>query len=132
MAAVLLDTHALPWWLTDDARLGAAASEKIATSQTFVSAASLWEIATKHRLGRLPEEDVLLRDAGRTLRREGFEPLSISHRHALLAGALDTPHPDPFDRMLIAQAMLDGLVLASSEERFDAIEHEGGPARRVW
>lgn len=97
-----------------------------------VSAASLWEIATKHRLGKLGEADVLLADARGIVSRERFEPLAITLPHALLAGRLETSHRDPFDRMLMAQALLDDLVLVSNEKPFDDVRHEGRSVRRLW
>ena len=132
--SLLLDTHALLWWLTDDARLPSPARAAIAepARRVLVSAASLWEIATKHRLGKLGEADAFLRDAVGVIARESFEPLPVTLPHALLAGTLDTPHRDPFDRMLVAQALLDDLVLVSNEALFDTIAHEGRTARRLW
>jgi len=132
--SLLLDTHALLWWLTDDPRLSNLAREAIAdeTRIVLVSAASLWEIATKNRLGKLGVADALLIDPIGIIAREGFESLSISLPHALFAGRLETDHRDPFDRMLIAQSILDGLILISNEELFDQIAHEGVAARRLW
>jgi len=131
---LLLDTHALLWWLTDDPKLSNPAREAIAdgTRAVLVSAASLWEIATKNRLGKLGTADALLIDPIGIIAREGFEALSISLPHALLAGSLETDHRDPFDRMLIAQSILDGLILVSNEKLFDRIAHEGVGARRLW
>lgn len=132
--SLLLDTHALLWWLTDDPKLSVPARESIAdeTCVVLVSAASLWEIATKNRLGKLGEADALLIDPIGIIAREGFESLSIALPHALLAGNLETDHRDPFDRMLIAQSILDGLILVSNEKPFDQIMHEGVAARRLW
>jgi len=132
--ALLLDTHALLWWLTDDPKLPDPAREAIAdeTRSVLVSAASLWEIATKNRLGKLGEADALLIDPIGIIAREGFEALPISLPHALLAGTLDTDHRDPFDRMLIAQSILDGLILISNEKLFDQIGHAGVAPRRLW
>lgn len=122
MAAVrlLLDTHALLWWLFDDPKLSAAARAAIADphSEVYVSAASAWEIATKHRLGRLPEAgDVALR-LPHYLRRARFAVLNIALEHAIAAGALPGPHKDPFDRMLIAQARIDALAVATTDRVF--------------
>ncbi len=126
---LLLDTHALLWWLADDPQLGAAARGAIAikANVVWVSAASAWEIATKVRLGKLPGGEDLAADFGRTIAMEGFEPLPISVDHALRAGLLPGPHKDPFDRMLIAQAQAENLVLVSHETVFD-----GYGLRRLW
>lgn len=92
-----------------------------------MSAASAWEIATKHRLGKLPSAAALVADIGGAIAAQGFAELPISLAHAERAGALPGPHRDPFDRMLIAQAMLDDLVLVSNDTAFDAYG-----ARRLW
>jgi PIN domain nuclease of toxin-antitoxin system len=133
-APLLLDTHALLWWLDDDPRLSAPAREAIADGarRVLVSAASLWEIATKNRLGKLGEADAFLADPATVLRGEGFEPLAITWPHALLAGRLDTPHRDPFDRMLAAQSLLDGLVLVSRDPAMDAMGDGGRGVARLW
>ena len=125
----MLDTHALLWWLIDSPRLSRAARRSISDQdrRVLVSAASAWEIATKFRLGKLPEARVLMDDFETILRRERFEGLPIAIGHARVAGALPGPHRDPFDRMLIAQAQVENLVLVSNEQVFD---HYG--AERIW
>ena len=85
----------------------------------FVSAASAWEITTKFRLGKLPSVAGIVADLSGAIGGQGFLPLSVTLRHGQAAGALPGPHQDPFDRMLIAQAMLDNLVLVSNETLFD-------------
>lgn len=117
---ILLDTHALLWWLFDDPALTAAARTAIAAAENaiLVSAASGWEIATKHRIGKLPEAGDVPVDLPRYLRKARFTVLPITLDHALAAGALPGPHRDPFDRMLIAQARLDDLVVISSDPVF--------------
>jgi PIN domain nuclease of toxin-antitoxin system len=117
---LLLDTHTLLWWLFDDAELSAAVRSTIVDPQNeiLVSAASAWEIATKHRLGRLPEAgDVPVR-LPHYLHRARFAVLNISLEHAMAAGALPGPHKDPFDRMLVAQARLEGLAVATTDRVF--------------
>ena len=119
---VLLDAHALLWWLADSPRLGAQAREAIAAAdnEVLVSAASLWEISIKRALGRLEGID----DLAEWLVAEEFAELPIRWSHAMRAGALPRLHDDPFDRMLIAQAQEDGLVLVSSEAaiaRYDVV-----------
>jgi PIN domain nuclease of toxin-antitoxin system len=119
---LLLDTHALIWWLAGDARLVARACDAIDTNreQVFVSAASAWEIATKVRLGKLPGAAFIADDIGRFIFEQGFQPLAVTVEHGQRAGALPGPIKDPFDRMLIAQAILDGLQFVSIEQTFDA------------
>jgi PIN domain nuclease of toxin-antitoxin system len=119
---LLLDTHVLIWWLAGDSRLAARARDTIdgQRPQVFVSAASAWEIATKVRLGKLPGAAFIADDIGRFVSEQGFQPLAVSIEHGQRAGALPGPIKDPFDRMLIAQAMLDGLHLVSIERGFDA------------
>lgn len=119
---VLLDTHALIWWLAGDVRLVGRARDAIDRNraQVFVSAASAWEIATKVRLGKLRGAAFIAGDIGGFIAKEGFQPLAVSVEHGQRAGALPGPIKDPFDRMLIAQAMLDGLHLVSIEQAFDA------------
>lgn len=119
---LLLDTHALVWWLAGDEALSATARAAIAdqNNRVFVSAASLWEITTKHRLGKLPGIAEIASDLTGAIVDQGFIDLPISLRHGQLAGALPGPHRDPFDRMLIAQTILDNLVLVSIERPFDA------------
>ena len=103
---VLLDTHAFLWWLVDSARLSRVAYRAIADegNDILVSAASAWEITTKHRLGRLPEGATAALDVAASIANQGFEGLAISVADAERAGRLPGPHRDPFDRMLIAQA----------------------------
>ena len=119
---LLLDTHALIWWLAGDDRLAARARDTIDLhrTQVFVSAASAWEIATKVRLGKLPGAAFIAGDIRSFISYEGFRSLAVTVEHGQRAGALPGPVKDPFDRMLIAQAMLDGLQLVSMEQGFDA------------
>jgi PIN domain nuclease of toxin-antitoxin system len=125
----LLDTHALLWWLSDDPALGKAARKFIAETRNTVviSAASAWEIATKVRVEKLPTGADLAADFVGYLEREGFELMAISAEHAIRAGLLAGSHKDPFDRMLIAQAQAEGLLIVSNELVFD----EYG-VRRIW
>jgi len=120
--SLLLDTHALLWWLFDDARLPQTARALIAepTNRIVVSSASIWEIATKHRIGKLGGVEPLLNDVQEWLRRAGFEALSISILHAQMAGGWQVDHRDPFDRMLAAQSKLEDMPLVSSDAAFAA------------
>ena len=126
---LLLDTHALLWWLAGDASLSAPARRAIADEENdvFVSAASAWEVATKHRLGKLPGAGPLAVDFAREVRRQGFSPLPITLEHGQVAGALAGEHRDPFDRMLVAQAREEKMALVSNEVVFDALG-----VTRVW
>ena len=119
---LLLDTHALLWWLAGDEALSPAAKEAIADEDNgvFVSAASAWEISAKHRLGKLPGASGMVADIQGAIADQGFIELPIGVKHGQVAGALPGPHRDPFDRMLLAQAMMDNLVLVSNEQPFDA------------
>jgi PIN domain nuclease of toxin-antitoxin system len=125
---VLLDTHALVWWVEGREKLSAAARERIEDSDNavFVSAASAWELAIKMRLGKFKSRELAER-LDEHIVEEGFEALSISIEHALRAGAFDSPHKDPFDRMLIAQAQVEDLSVISKDTAFDSFA-----VRRIW
>jgi PIN domain nuclease of toxin-antitoxin system len=114
--SLLLDTHILLWWLSDDPLLPTAAREAIASpeSEVLVSAATAWEIAIKQAAGRLEAPADLLE----AVEANDFEMLPITAAHALGAGALPPHHSDPFDRMLIAQARAERLTLISVDNRF--------------
>jgi PIN domain nuclease of toxin-antitoxin system len=111
---LLLDTHALLWWLTDDRRLGKNARDVIAdpASVVHVSAATCWEVAIKASLGRLTLGRT---DLDAEIPANGFVELPITVRHALRAGGLPRHHEDPFDRMLVAQALLEELVFLTRD-----------------
>ncbi|MEM7693508.1 MAG: type II toxin-antitoxin system VapC family toxin [Pseudomonadota bacterium] len=126
---LLLDTHALIWWALDLPRLGRAAYAAIddATNTVSVSAATAFEIATKHRIGKLPQAAALLADLPGYLMSQDFGVLPVTLDHALQAGALPGPHRDPFDRLLMAQALSDDLTVATQDPVF---AHYG--VRVVW
>ena len=126
---LLLDTHALLWWLAGDLRLPMAARAAIDApgADVLVSAVSLFEIATKHRLGKLPLEPAVAADLAGTVVDHGFAHLPLDPRGAELAGRLPGPHRDPFDRLLVAQAITADLALVSDEAGFDACG-----VRRLW
>jgi PIN domain nuclease of toxin-antitoxin system len=119
---LLLDTHALIWWLAADNALSSPARSAIAdpANDVFVSAASAWEIATKHRIGKLPGAALLAADIAGFVAAQGFNELPVSIRHGQIAGNLPRIHKDPFDRMLIAQAVTDDMTLVSNEALFGA------------
>ena len=126
---LLLDTHAFFWWLSGSSRLSLPARQAIADedNEVMVSAASVWEIATKHRIGKLPDAEALALDIPGAIAGQNFEELPITVEHAVRAGSLPVPHRDPFDRMLIAQALSGNLVLVSIESLFDSYG-----VRRLW
>ena len=127
---LLLDTHAFLWWVLADPKLSRRARTAIdddTENDVVVSAASAWEITTKYRIGKLPDARVVAADVSGAVAAEGFNEIAISVRHAQRAGDLVGHHQDPFDRMLIAQAMLEGLTLVSNERTFDAYG-----VRRLW
>jgi len=125
---LLLDTHALLWWATDSSALPAKVRKALSIDDTevIVSAVTAWEIATKVRIGKLiwPAE---CGSVTRYVRSQNFKTMSISIEHAEHAAQLSIDHRDPFDRMLIAQAVLEDLWLVSNEDLFD---HAG--VRRYW
>ena len=114
---LLLDTHALLWWWTNDTRLSATARSAIAdeSNDIWVSAASAWEIATKHRLGKLQEAADAVGRFNELVAADGFNHLTMNHLHALRAGSYTHEHRNPFDRMLAAQAELEGATLVSCD-----------------
>lgn len=126
---LLLDTHALLWWLNGDMRLSLPARGAIADQQTvvLVSAASAWEIATKVRIGKLAGAIYVIEHLPEILADQLFLHLPISLDHARRAGLMAGVHRDPFDRMLIAQAQIDGLTLVSNEVLFDTFG-----VQRLW
>ena len=126
---VLLDTHAFLWWIADSRRLSNAAYAAIfdSANTVFVSAATAWEVATKYRLGKLPQAESMAYDVVSTIALQGFSELPITVEHGDRAGSLAGPHRDPFDRILISQAMTEDLVLVSNETLFDRYG-----VRRLW
>jgi len=118
---LLLDSHALIWWLAGDEALSPTARAAVAEAPdaVLVSAASAWEIAIKHRIGKLPSVRFFVGRMETTLREQGFEALPVTLRHAERGGMLDPHHRDPFDRLLIAQALLEDLTLVSRDALFD-------------
>ncbi len=126
---LLLDTHALIWWLAGDASLSGAARAAISdgTNEISVSAASAIEVSTKFRIGKLPDAALLAQNFETIIAGQGFSELAISVRHARMAGELNIAHKDPFDRFLIAQAQSEDRVLVSNEVLFDDFA-----VKRLW
>ena len=125
----LLDTHTLLWSFNADPSLSARARRIIedVDNELFVSAASVWEIAIKVRLGKLPTGNVLLNELDTYLRLVGFDGLPITLSHSVRAGRLPGEHRDPFDRMLISQAQIENMPIVSNDRIFDEYHVE-----RMW
>ena len=115
MARLLLDTHVLLWSLTEPQKLSRRTRDALedAQNEVFVSSVSGWEIAVKRALGKLKAPDNL----ETSIREQDFIPLNLTFLHAEQAGALPPHHGDPFDRMLIAQAQVEGLILVTRDAR---------------
>ncbi len=126
---VLLDTHALLWWFTDDPKLSAPARQAIAEekNEIFVSAASAWEIATKQRLGKLDGVPNVVQRFPELVAADGFAHLPITYLHSLRAGSYAKEHRDPFDRMLAAQSEIESLILVTRDPVF-----KGFKTRTLW
>jgi len=127
--SLLLDTHALLWWLVEPEKLSSLALAAIndPAATIFVSAASGWELATKSRLGKLPGAEGLLQDLPSLLQQQGFQPLAVQLHHGVHAGGYSQAHRDPFDRLLAAQAELEGLQLVSLDPALATF-----PCRLLW
>ncbi|MDP1606537.1 MAG: type II toxin-antitoxin system VapC family toxin [Rhodocyclaceae bacterium] len=126
---LLLDTHTFLWWLTDSPKLSTKAREAIAdaNNEAWVSAVTGWECATKHRLGKLPEAERFIARAEEIIQRAGMRRLPIDLFHGLRAGSYLDPHGDPFDRMLAAQAEIEGLILVTRDPVFSRF-----PVQALW
>ena len=126
---LLLDTHALLWWANDDSQLSKEARSCIQKrgNRILVSAASVWEVAVKFKNGRLPSAQNFVANIPEYLHDQNFDSLPISIEHALRAGLLQGPHRDPFDRMLIVQAIEENLAIISNDQALD-----GYGAVRLW
>jgi PIN domain nuclease of toxin-antitoxin system len=111
--SLLLDTHVVLWWLADDPTLGNDIKDRLDHEpDVYVSAATIWEVAIKQAIGKLPEPARL----PERIQESGFRPLPISFDHAILASRLPMIHRDPFDRMLVAQARFEDLTLVTRDE----------------
>lgn len=114
---LLLDTHAFLWAAAEPGELSTKALRAIKSSanELFVSAVSAWEIATKFRLGKLPDAKIVVENFSGIVTKLRASDLPITRTHALRAGSYPQAHADPFDRMLIAQAEIEGLTLVSKD-----------------
>jgi len=126
---LLLDTHALLWSVLDDPHLSGKARAALSEPDTeiLISAVSIFEITLKHRLGKLKQAGPFARHHKRMLADLDWLPLPVGMDHAALAGSLEIPHKDPFDRLLIAQARIERVPIVSNEKQFDAFGVE-----RIW
>jgi PIN domain nuclease of toxin-antitoxin system len=121
---ILLDTHVFYWAVGTKEELSVVAHNALedCDNELFVSAASLWEIATKYHIGKFSEASMLLSSLERSLDKLRAHTLSMTPEHAVLAGMLEWNHRDPFDRMLAAQCITEKLTLASRDRVFQGIE----------
>ena len=117
--ALLLDTHVVLWWLVDDPGLADDVKESLDHEpDVYLSAATVWEVAIKRALGKLVGPD----DLPERVRDSGFQPLPIADRHAIVAARLPQHHRAPFDRVLIAQALVEGLTLVTRDTKIQKYE----------
>lgn len=116
----LIDTHILLWWLFDDPKLNFQCRDIIQNPdlRIIVSTVCAWEIATKYRIGKLPEAQQMVEEYSQILYRAKFIELAITSAHALRAGSLPITHRDPFDRMLMAQAELENMPIITYDTAF--------------
>jgi PIN domain nuclease of toxin-antitoxin system len=128
-SALLLDTHAFLWWKTFDPRLSSVAREAIENGDNgaYLSAVSCLEIAVKFELGKLDIAPELARNVELGAIESGLGTLPISFAHCQRSGQFRFHHKDPFDRLLVAQALIEGMVLVSKDERLDAYG-----VTRIW
>lgn len=128
---LLLDTHVWLWWNTEPDRLSTTARRQIGdpSNEVFVSAASVWEMAIKRRLGKLPLSEPVAAYVARRLAADDIRALAVSIEHAAAVETLELRHRDPFDRLLIVQARHEGLRLLTSDEQVLAYGHPAVDAR---
>ena len=115
---LLLDTQVALWWLTASPRLSKASRELVAGSPCAVSVASIWEVALKHGLGKLPVSPLRFRDE---MLAAGAVILSVSDEHVLTAADVADTHRDPFDRLLLGVALAEGLQLLTADTALAAL-----------
>ena len=111
----LLDTQVMLWWLLDDPRLGAESRQLLASRPCLVSVASIWEVSIKHRIGKLEVSPIVFRDQSIAA---GADLLPVLDPHVIETAQLPMLHQDPFDRLLIAQARVEGLMAVSSDRQW--------------
>ena len=118
----LLDTHTLIWWGLDVAQLGIGAREVLTNGgdEIFVSAASIWEIATKWRIGKLRDLVDPQLQIPALMAENGFQSLVVTEAHAMLGGLSENDHRDPFDRLIAAQAIVEQMVVVTRDPKIAA------------
>ncbi len=116
----LIDTHILLWWIFNDPKLNSDCRDIIRNpdNMIIVSSVSAWEIATKYRIGKLPEAKQIVEQYSQILHQAKFSEMAIATDHALRAGSLPIVHRDPFDRMIMAQAEIENLPLITYDTAF--------------
>jgi PIN domain nuclease of toxin-antitoxin system len=117
---LLLDSHALIWWVANDRRLSKSASKLIEDADCLVSVASAYEIGVKVRLGKFENAAGLIADFRTICANEHFDLLPLSLEHALKAASFASPHRDPFDRMLAAQSVVEDIPILSVDELLES------------
>ncbi|MCY4152874.1 MAG: type II toxin-antitoxin system VapC family toxin [Aestuariivita sp.] len=130
MTSLLLDTHAFIWFAMGDSKHMPAATAdliKNPSRDVYVSSASIWEIATKSRLGKLLGVNDIVKRPNYFLSELSMMALPITVEHASKAGSFDSPHRDPFDRMLAAQSLIENLGLVSVDDTFAVFG-----IQRIW
>ena len=115
----LLDTQVMLWWLLDDPRLGAESRELMSLRPCVISVASIWEVAIKHRIGKLEISPIVFRDQSI---KSGADLLPVLDSHVIETAQLPLLHQDPFDRLLIAQARVEGLMAVSSDAKWSGYD----------
>lgn len=125
----LLDTHTALWWWTEPEQLSQTVFDILSSKQNqlFVSSASVWEMATKHRKGKLGKAEKVLQEFARVMQISGFEHLPVTWQHAKLSGEYPFDHADPFDRMIVAQSQLEDLVLLTKDGDLNVF-----PVKILW
>ena len=123
---LLIDTQCWLWWFAEPDRLQEATIAQIVdeTNELWFSVASVWEMGIKVRLGKLPLPEAIDRYLSSRMKQLGARSLEIRADHALQAGGLPLHHRDPFDRMLIAQAQVEGMTIVTSDRMFNRYEVE--------
>ena len=123
MIKLLLDSVALIWWFTGNPKFSRPVRRQIEDGEclVYVSAASAWEIATKVRQGKMPETISLITHFDDYLAEQEFLPLAVTMAHARLGGSLASPHKDPFDRLIAAQAQVEGMPVVTCDAAFQGL-----------
>jgi PIN domain nuclease of toxin-antitoxin system len=120
MTKILCDTHIYFWWITNDPKLPRATEAALEdrANEVFISSVVPWELATKSRIGKWPSARIVLESIEDVIQEKDLRPLAVTLRHGRIAGLLPGSHRDPFDRMLAAQAEVEGLIIATVDSRF--------------